>query len=217
MVRKCARACIVSGALIGMTIPDTPIVFRGQAKSPEVRKLETTPCVPQRHRCLAIPVGQEFTTSAPPLHRADSGVAACALQEQQQHTDQFTSQSTSTAPQSSTAQPSITTIGGSPQRSRTPSSSRRRHLGSFAMTAYTQYHSAPRRTASGSMPAVGRTVAVDPRVIPLGTKLHIEGVGVRIAEDTGRKIRGKELDLYLSSIGACSRFGVRARNVYILD
>jgi 3D (Asp-Asp-Asp) domain-containing protein len=67
------------------------------------------------------------------------------------------------------------------------------------------------------MPAVGRTIAVDPKVIPLGAKLHIEGIGIRIAEDTGRKIKGKKLDLFLSSIGACARFGVRARNVYILD
>ena len=67
------------------------------------------------------------------------------------------------------------------------------------------------------MPATGRTVAVDPTVIPLGTKLHIEGVGVRIAEDTGRKIKGKKLDLFLSSMGDCTRFGVRARQVYILD
>jgi 3D (Asp-Asp-Asp) domain-containing protein len=85
------------------------------------------------------------------------------------------------------------------------------------MTAYTQYHSPPQRTASGTMPATGRTVAVDPTVIPLGTKLHIEGVGVRIAEDTGRKIKGRKLDLFLSSIGDCTRFGVRSRQVYILD
>jgi 3D (Asp-Asp-Asp) domain-containing protein len=85
------------------------------------------------------------------------------------------------------------------------------------MTAYTQYHNPPQRTASGTLPAVGRTVAVDPRVIPLGTRLHIEGVGIRIAEDTGKKIKGKKLDLFLSSIGACTRFGVRSRQVYILD
>lgn len=85
------------------------------------------------------------------------------------------------------------------------------------MTAYTQYHTPPRRTASGTIPTIGRTVAVDPKVIPLGTKLHIEGVGVRIAEDTGRKIKGKKLDLFLSSMADCTRFGIRARQVYILD
>jgi 3D (Asp-Asp-Asp) domain-containing protein len=85
------------------------------------------------------------------------------------------------------------------------------------MTAYTQYHTPPQRTASGTMPSVGRTIAVDPRVIPLGTKLQIEGVGTRIAEDTGKNIKGKKLDLFLSSMSDCTRFGVRSRNVYTVD
>jgi len=190
MVTKCARACIVSGALIGVTIPNTPPISQGHAKSPEVRSIEKTPQGGQKPRCPAIPVGQEFST---PLRLEDSRTVACADKPDESG--------------------QVSTL----QRPRTPSSSRRRHLGSFAMTAYTQYHSPPRRTASGTMPAVGRTVAVDPRVIPLGTKLHIEGVGIRIAEDTGRKIKGKKLDLFLSSMGACTRFGVRARNVYLLD
>jgi 3D (Asp-Asp-Asp) domain-containing protein len=54
-------------------------------------------------------------------------------------------------------------------------------------------------------------------VIPLGTRIYIEGVGVRVAEDTGRKIRGKKLDLFLPSIQSALRFGARARDVYIVD
>jgi 3D (Asp-Asp-Asp) domain-containing protein len=85
------------------------------------------------------------------------------------------------------------------------------------MTAYTRYAKSARHTASGTRPTVGRTVAVDPRVIPFGTRIHIEGIGVRIAEDSGKKVKGKKLDLYLPSVQSCTRFGVRSRKVYALD
>lgn len=91
----------------------------------------------------------------------------------------------------------------------------KQHLGSFLVTAYTQYHNPPMRTASGTMPELERTVAVDPTVIPIGSKVHIEGIGTRIAEDTGRLIKGKRLDLYLSSIKRCMQFGARRHQVHV--
>ena len=92
-------------------------------------------------------------------------------------------------------------------------------LGTFAVTAYTHYRrprGGERKTATGLLPRVGRTVAVDPRVIPLGSRIHIEGVGERIAEDTGRKIRGRKLDLFLPSARECHRFGIRRQEVYLV-
>ncbi|MGE0821624.1 MAG: 3D domain-containing protein [Candidatus Binatia bacterium] len=93
----------------------------------------------------------------------------------------------------------------------------RRRLGHFRMTAYTQHTPEPRQTASGTMPAAGRTVAVDPKVIPLGSKIEIEGIGIRIAEDTGGMINGNKLDLYLPSRQACIDFGVKTHEVYLLE
>ena len=213
MVTNCARACIVSGTLMSITLPGNTFVTPGHAKSAEVRRVETPSRVSFKRDCLPVPVGQEFST---PLRRQLGSARACA----------DTASILTSSPYRQlrpadrrviTVYPLPVTTAISPQRTRSLSSSRRRHLGDFAMTAYTQYHTPPQRTASGTMPAVGRTVAVDPTVIPLGTKLHIEGVGVRIAEDTGRKIKGRKLDLFLSSMGDCTRFGVRSRQVYILD
>lgn len=73
------------------------------------------------------------------------------------------------------------------------------------------------RTASGAFPIVGRTVAVDPRVIPLGSTIYIEGLGERIAEDSGGKVKGKMLDLFLPSDDLCRQFGVRQHNVQIVE
>jgi len=85
--------------------------------------------------------------------------------------------------------------------------------------AYTQYQhpgKGRRKTATGTVPTAGRTVAVDPHVIPLGSKIHIEGVGERIAEDSGGRIKGKKLDLFLPSVEHCRRFGVRLREVQVI-
>lgn len=60
------------------------------------------------------------------------------------------------------------------------------------------------------------TVAVDPRVIPLGTKLYIEGYGLAIAEDTGGAIKGKKVDVYLNTYEEMINWGRRQVNVYIL-
>ncbi len=75
-------------------------------------------------------------------------------------------------------------------------------------------------TATGTTARVG-VVAVDPRVIPLGSRLYIEGAkgsyvyGIAVAEDTG--VRGSVIDLYMESYDDCVQFGRRPVNVYILE
>ena len=64
-------------------------------------------------------------------------------------------------------------------------------------------------TASG-LPVQEGIVAVDPRVIPLGSRVWVEGFGVLIAADTGGAIRGDRLDIFMSSRGDALRFGRQA-------
>lgn len=71
------------------------------------------------------------------------------------------------------------------------------------------------KTASGSHTFVGM-VAVDPRVIPLGTKLYVEGYGLAIAGDTGGAIKGDKIDLFFETRDQAYEFGRRDRKVYIL-
>jgi 3D (Asp-Asp-Asp) domain-containing protein len=82
----------------------------------------------------------------------------------------------------------------------------------FESTAYTSYGS---KTATGTTPHKG-TVAVDPSVIPLGTKLYIEGYGYGVAEDTGGRIKGHIIDLYFSSESDCVQWGRRNVKVHIV-
>lgn len=72
------------------------------------------------------------------------------------------------------------------------------------------------KTASG-MPTFVGMVAVDPRVIPLGTKLYVEGYGVAHAGDTGGAIKGNIIDLFMLNRTQTRAHGRRQRNVYILE
>lgn len=77
-------------------------------------------------------------------------------------------------------------------------------------------------TAMGTRARVG-AVAVDPRVIPLGSKLYIESMdgfasyGYATAEDTGGAIKGNRIDLFYGSHGEAMNFGRRNVKVYVLD
>ncbi|MBI4733746.1 MAG: 3D domain-containing protein [Rubrobacteridae bacterium] len=59
-------------------------------------------------------------------------------------------------------------------------------------------------------------VAVDPRVIPLGTRLYIEGYGEAIAADTGGAIKGNRIDLCYNTPGECFKFGRQTVKVHVL-
>lgn len=71
-------------------------------------------------------------------------------------------------------------------------------------------------TATGQTPQVGM-VAVDPGVIPMGSKLYIEGYGYAHAADTGGAIKGNKLDLFMEERSQCLNWGNRTVKVYLLQ
>ena len=71
-------------------------------------------------------------------------------------------------------------------------------------------------TATGTTLTEGRTIAVDPSVIPLGSRVFIEGYGVFIAEDTGGAIKGNKIDIAVSTHERANELGVQYANVYLL-
>ena len=72
------------------------------------------------------------------------------------------------------------------------------------------------RTATGIRVGYG-AIAVDPRVIPLGSQLYVEGYGYGFACDTGGAIKGNHIDLAFNSVNAANNHGkVRGVTVYIL-
>jgi 3D (Asp-Asp-Asp) domain-containing protein len=85
-----------------------------------------------------------------------------------------------------------------------------------SLQAKTYAYSGGGTTASGKKAQVGR-VAVDPRVIELGTWLYIEDYGLCQAADTGGAIKGNKIDLYMDSESDCYEWGIRHKKVYILE
>ena len=70
-------------------------------------------------------------------------------------------------------------------------------------------------TATGTRATAGRTIAVDPRQIPYGTKVIIDG-HTYIAEDCGGGIKGNRIDVFFSSHQEALRFGVQYKEVKML-
>jgi 3D (Asp-Asp-Asp) domain-containing protein len=83
------------------------------------------------------------------------------------------------------------------------------------MAETTGYTHTGNRTATGTWPKRG-TLAVDPRVIPLGTRIYIPGYGVGVAEDTGGAVKGNVIDLFFETRDEAIRWGRRNVTVYIL-
>lgn len=62
-----------------------------------------------------------------------------------------------------------------------------------------------------------KVIAVDPNVIPLGSRVHVEGYGEAIAGDTGGAIKGNKIDIHVPTKNEAFNWGVRTVNVTVLD
>lgn len=100
-------------------------------------------------------------------------------------------------------------------------------IGSFKVTAYCSCEKCCGKTpddpwygitATGTKATEGRTIAVDPKVIPYGTVVYFDGIdgfGGYVAEDCGGAIKGKDIDLYFDSHAEALNWGVREQEVFL--
>lgn len=103
-----------------------------------------------------------------------------------------------------------------PQQERAPSARGDQRDGKSFVATVTSY-CLRGRTASGT-PVRWGAVAVDPRVIPLGSKIQIEGFEeVFVAEDTGSGVRGNWVDIWFENCVEARAFGMQSRRVTILE
>ena len=93
------------------------------------------------------------------------------------------------------------------------------NLGSFRITGYCACRKCSAgwggRTSSGAMAVSRRTVAVDPRVIPMGSRLLINGQ-VYVAEDVGGGVKGNHVDIYCDSHAQAKSLPFQSAQVFLL-
>jgi 3D (Asp-Asp-Asp) domain-containing protein len=96
---------------------------------------------------------------------------------------------------------------------------RKHHQHVMQMQA-TAYVPGTKATASGTVPHRG-TVAADPSVLPLGSRIRVSGAGIHsgvyTVTDTGRKINGRQIDLCLPTVAQARSFGKKVVLVRLLE
>lgn len=93
------------------------------------------------------------------------------------------------------------------------------YLGEFQVTGYCSCticcgEKEERLTKSETVPRASHTVAADPSVIPLGTRIVIDDV-VYTVEDTGKAVEGMRLDIFFDSHEEAVRYGRKEKYVYL--
>lgn len=83
-------------------------------------------------------------------------------------------------------------------------------------TAYSWGCGAGPLTKAQTKPVAGFTIASDPAVLPLGSIVHIEGLGERMSHDTGSAIKGKRIDLFVGSCKEAKAWGRREVTVRVI-
>lgn len=104
------------------------------------------------------------------------------------------------------------------EKKKAEENSKGQSLGTFKCTYYTgAADEGGNITALGTPVTPWYTVAVDPRVIPLGSKIRIEGYdGIFYCADTGSAIKGSILDIAVGSKSEASNLGVQYHKVYLV-
>lgn len=97
----------------------------------------------------------------------------------------------------------------------------RSYLGTFKITHYCACtkccgKNAQGITASGKKVEEGKTIAVDPKVIALGSEVYIDGYGYMEAQDTGSAIKGNIIDVYVADHQEALNLGVVYKDVYLV-
>ncbi len=165
-------------------------------------------------RLEAAVAGRSATVAAIRTARSLTTERLAALEAQAQAAERRSAEITSTAAAPST---SAAPAGGETDTSLTPDvtvPAASPPAGTRTLVADAVAYHLPGRTASGLPVGVG-VIAVDPNVIPLGTRVFVPGYGSAVAADTGSAIKGNIIDLWMPSTAQARAWGRRTVTITI--
>lgn len=144
---------------------------------------------------------------------------ATPVPEQKQATNSQAVQQNNPAPKAPAEKPTPAPVQKEAQPASTGSEASGKEM-TVTATAYTAYcNGCSGVTATGidlrSNPGM-KVIAVDPSVIPLGSKVYVEGYGTAIAGDTGGAIKGNKIDIFMPDKSAATQFGRKTVKIKVL-
>ena len=160
--------------------------------------------------------GRSATVAAVRRARSLTTQRLAALEAQAQAAERRSAEITSTAataPESTTAAPSAGSTETSPAQDASASPASPTQGTRQLVVDAVAYH-LPGKTASGLPVGVG-VIAVDPNVIPLGTRVFVPGYGPAVAADVGSAIKGNIIDLWMPSTAQALAWGRRTVTITI--
>ena len=95
----------------------------------------------------------------------------------------------------------------------TPIEQDKKYMGKFKLSFYAGHS----MTASGRPPRVNHTIAADTSLLPMYTKVYIDGWGTYVVEDRGGAIKNKRIDIFVESQAVANKLGIKYADVYIVN
>ena len=107
---------------------------------------------------------------------------------------------------------STTTNASKKPSASTSSTGSKTYMGNYKLTFY----AGDSTTASGRTPRVNHTIAADTSILPMYSKVYIEGWGTYTVEDRGGAIKGKRIDIFVANTKIANQYGVKYADVYLV-
>ena len=107
---------------------------------------------------------------------------------------------------------STTTNASKKPSASTSSTGSKTYMGNYKLTFY----AGDSTTASGRTPRVNHTIAADTSILPMYSKVYIEGWGTYTVEDRGGAIKGKRIDIFVANNKIANQYGVKYADVYLV-